>query len=174
MTAVRYAGSVIVGLLVAEVVAAVAVARATSWDAAVLLLIALSALGAVLVRRELSMVVRSRHRGQPRSILAATDGLADTAVRIGGSLLVLIPGFVTAAAGLLLLLPPVRVAVRRRAGARWARRLAPVMGRTSVFRRGGGGAEQPRDDDHVVIEGTVGERGTTRPVNLRKHPDARS
>ena len=101
----------LLALLVLEVAALVAVAQLVGLSWTLLLLVALSVLGGWLLRREGVRAWR-RFRAAAQSGppgLQATDGL----VGLGGALLLAVPGFVTAAAGLSLLLPPVRVLARR-------------------------------------------------------------
>lgn len=162
----RYAGPVTAGVVVAEIVAAAAVADALSWGLTALLLLALSLSGLALLRRELAAAVHAgRGRRRNRSPLDTADSVADAAAGVGGALLVAIPGFVTGVLGLVLVfVPPARRGVRRALGPRWARRLGPLVARTQPRR-------QPRRDrDHDVIEGEV---ATDRPplVDLTKRPD---
>jgi UPF0716 protein FxsA len=157
---VRYAGPISVVGIVVEIIAAVAVAHATSWGLTIIVLVALSLFGVELVRREIFAAVRGVRAGRgvsgdPEQL--AGIQLADAAVRVGGALLVLVPGFVTAAAGLLLLFPPVRLAARRIVGPRWARRLHPVMSRRPGW-PGGGSSAHPGSTfarGHDVIDGEV-------------------
>src|SRR5262245_24744544 len=94
-------------LAIAEIVVFVAVVHALGGAWAVLLLLAFSFLGAALLRRE-------GVRGWRAFRLAAEKGrppgaqVSDSLVGLGGALLLAVPGFITAVAGLLLLLPPVR------------------------------------------------------------------
>ena len=94
-------------LVIAEITVFVLVAHAIGWWWAVLAGVATSVLGAVLAKRE---GVRAWQRlrsavseGRPPGGDAST-GVAGLA----GALLLLTPGFITDAAGLLLLIPPVR------------------------------------------------------------------
>ena len=116
-----------------------------SWIGAVptvLLLLAVSLLGAALLRRE---GLRAW-----RAFSAATAGgrvpgreVADGVLVVLGGALLLTPGFVTDAVGLLLLLPPVRAAVRqsltRYAGRRLLGGIVPPPGREPGSRGPGGG-----------------------------------
>ncbi|HET8682662.1 MAG TPA: FxsA family protein [Micromonosporaceae bacterium] len=101
----------LLALLALEVAALVAVARLVGLSWTLLLLVALSVLGGWLLRREGVRAWRrfrtAAQSGPPGR--HATDGV----VGLGGALLLAVPGFVTAALGLFLLLPPVRVLARR-------------------------------------------------------------
>lgn len=97
-------------LLALEVAALVAVAHLIGLAWTLLLLVALSVLGGWLLRRE---GVRAWRRFRT----AAQSGppgrhVTDGVVGLGGALLLAVPGFVTAALGLFLLLPPVRALAR--------------------------------------------------------------
>ncbi|HET8660624.1 MAG TPA: FxsA family protein [Micromonosporaceae bacterium] len=98
-------------LLVLEVAALVAVAQLVGLSWTLLLLVALSVLGGWLLRREGVRAWRrfrtAAQSGPPGR--HATDGV----VGLGGALLLAVPGFVTGAVGLFLLLPPVRALARR-------------------------------------------------------------
>lgn len=142
-------------LIVAEIVAFVAVAHATSWGLAILLLLATSIVGGAIARRTavgaFRRMVEARRGGRP------PDGaVADSAVAFAGSVLLFLPGFVTDAIGLLMVLPPTRrlarVVVGRRLAARMLRRRG-ARGRT--FRTGP--RRPPTGDSHDVIEGTLEE-----------------
>lgn len=112
-------------LIIAEIVVFVLVADAIGLGWALLLALATMVLGAYLLKKE---GVRGWHRfrsavaeGRPPG-REAGDGL----VGLGGALLLLAPGFLTAAAGLLLFLPPVR-ALGRAQVRRWAEsRISPA------------------------------------------------
>lgn len=75
------------------------------------LLLVISIVGAWLVKRQgLAVVRRIREQQQAGQVPAAA--LIDGALILVAGVLLLTPGFVTDAAGLLLLLPPVRAGVR--------------------------------------------------------------
>jgi UPF0716 protein FxsA len=98
-------------LAVAEIVVFLAVVHALGAGWALLLLAAVSLAGMVLLRRE-------GIRGWRRFRAAADEGrppgpqVSNSLVGLLGALLLALPGFVTGAAGLLLLLPPGRVLAR--------------------------------------------------------------
>jgi UPF0716 protein FxsA len=99
-------------LAVAEIVVFVAVVHALGGAWALLLLAAVSLAGMVLLRRE-------GIRGWRRFRAAADEGrppgpqVSNSLVGLLGALLLVLPGFVTGVAGLLLLLPPGRLLARR-------------------------------------------------------------
>jgi UPF0716 family protein affecting phage T7 exclusion len=112
--------TVAVGILlvpVVEIAVAVAVARGIGGGLTVLLVLLGSVLGLVLLRREGAGALRDVRDRRPGSLAPAAAG--DRALRVVAALLLVFPGLLTDAVGLLLLLPPVRVAV----GAVLARRL---------------------------------------------------
>ncbi len=127
-------------LLAAEVATLIWVAGQIGVAEAILLLVVVSALGPWLVRRAgVGTWRRARERLGVGEVPGreATDGL----LLFGAGALICVPGFITDAVGLLLLLPPVRAGVRRllvvRLG-RWAavgRPPTSVVGRTRARRR---------------------------------------
>ena len=109
-----------------ELWAVVAVAGQIGLGWTVLLLIALSVLGVVLIRSQ-GLAVWRRANAELAAGRMPTRSLVDGAmVLLGGSLLI-IPGFVTDAVGLLLLLPPTR-ALLRPLVLRWMERRAARAG----------------------------------------------
>ena len=99
-------------LAVAEIAAFVAVVHAIGGAWALLLLAVSCVAGLALLRRE-------GVRGWRAFRSAAEDGrppgpqVTDSLVGLGGALLLAVPGFITAIAGLVLLLPPGRLLARR-------------------------------------------------------------
>jgi UPF0716 protein FxsA len=91
----------------------------------VALLLLVSAAGAWLVKREGLSVIR-RAQGQLREGRVPTTELVDGVLIVLAGALLVSPGFVTDAAGVLLLLPPVRLALRSYARRRLARRAGVV------------------------------------------------
>jgi UPF0716 protein FxsA len=102
---------VFVILAIAEIVAFVLLAKAIGLVWAILIAIVTSAIGLALLRREGS-------RGWRRFRTAVAEGRppgragVDGAVGLLGAVLLLTPGFISDAAGLLLLAPPIRAAAR--------------------------------------------------------------
>lgn len=112
-------------LVLAEIIVFVLVARAIGWPLAVLAGLATMAVGAVLLQRE-------GVRGWRRFRAAVAEGrpaggeVTDGLTGLLGALLLLTPGFVTDAAGLLLLLPPVRAVARGQVRRFAERRISPA------------------------------------------------
>ncbi|MCU4186231.1 FxsA family protein [Acidiferrimicrobium sp. IK] len=106
-------------LVVAEIAALVAVADRIGVFQAVGLLIVVSLCGPWLVRRAGFGVWR---RAQERLALGGAPDreVLDGVLLLAAGLLICVPGFITDAIGILLLLPPVRAVVRRRASRRAA------------------------------------------------------
>jgi Protein affecting phage T7 exclusion by the F plasmid len=149
--------------LVVEIVALVALASAIGVGWTLLVLLAGSAVGLWLARREGVRAAQAladalSQRRVPHAEL--TDGLLVAA----GGVLLFVPGLVTDVAGALLLLPPTRSLVRRRL-VRAAEQRAPGL-RTARIRSQGpvvdgevvppSPEQQARRGGHLVIEGTVG------------------
>ena len=115
----------LVVLAIAEVVVFILLAKAIGLLWALLIALATSVVGAVLLRREGA-------RGWRRFRAAVAEGRppgregADGAVGLLGALLLLTPGFLTDAAGLLLLAPPVRAYARRQVRRAAERRISPA------------------------------------------------
>ncbi|HYN96302.1 MAG TPA: FxsA family protein [Pilimelia sp.] len=114
-----------------EVVVFILVTRWLGLPAAMLLFLAMSVLGVVLLRREGVRAWRrfraAAEAGQPPGVRVA-DGL----VGLVGALLLAVPGFVSGVLGLGLLLPPSR-SLARRAVQRVAERRMPSMVAGDVF-----------------------------------------
>jgi UPF0716 protein FxsA len=91
------------------------------WDTLALLLL-ISLVGAWLVRRQGLAVMRSAQEELAQGRMPGV-ALADGVLVLAAGGLLLVPGFVTDAIGLLLLLPPMRAGVRRWLRRRWTRRL---------------------------------------------------
>ena len=109
-----------------------------------LLLLAVSLVGAAVVRREGSRAWRA-FRGAVASGRPPATEVADGAMLLVGGTLLLTPGFVTDIVGLVLVLPPTRALLRRRLTAHVARRLVvhtlgvdPLAGRRPAPRRAAG------------------------------------
>lgn len=135
-------GPLAAALIVAEIVAFVAVAHATSWGLAILLLLATSIVGGSLARRTAVGAFRRLGEARRTGQEPADAAVADSAVALAGCVLLVLPGFVTDALGLSMVFAPTRRLLRRVVG----RRLA-----TRLLRRG-----------HVRIRTTRREPGRTR------------
>jgi UPF0716 protein FxsA len=104
-----------IAVVVLEILVIVKVAAAVSFPVTLLLLIALSAGGAWIVKREGLSALR-RIRAGLRSGRVPTTDVIDAALIVLAGALLLPPGFVTGALGLLLVIPFVRRGVRLGAG----------------------------------------------------------
>ncbi len=117
---------------IAEIAVAIAVADQIGWGWTLLTLLGLSVLGVVVIRgtfraaREIAITTPSVSAAP-----AAGARAADAGFRLLGGFLLVIPGFITGAIGLLLLLPPVRGLARIAAGNAMIRRY-PSMQTTLI------------------------------------------
>ena len=113
-------------LAIAEIAVFIAVAHALGGGWAVLLGAAASLTGMILLRRE-------GIRGWRRFQAAAAEGrpagpqVSNSLIGLLGALLLAVPGFVTAVAGLLLLLPPGRQIARRQVERHTERRVGGAV-----------------------------------------------
>jgi UPF0716 protein FxsA len=110
----RWLGIAAVGavlLLAAEVTVFVLVAQAIGLAWALLLLIVMSVLGTVLLRREGMRGWRRFRSAVGEGRPPGREGI-DGLVGLIGPVLLIVPGFITDAAGLLLALPPLRAVAR--------------------------------------------------------------
>ncbi len=98
-------------LPVLEIYLITQVAGQIGWPLAIVLVIAISAAGAWLVRRE-GLGVIGRVRDSIRAGRMPADDLADGAMIFFASALMLTPGFLTDALGLAFLIPPIRAVLR--------------------------------------------------------------
>jgi UPF0716 protein FxsA len=155
----RWLGVAVVALLVlavVEVALFILVAKAIGLAWALALVIAASAVGGWLLRREGARGWRrfrdALDAGRPPG-REATDGL----VGLVGALLLVVPGFLTDVAGLVLLTPPVRALsrgrVRRIAESRISPSVAGDLFGPRRVRRGSSDAGTPVDGD--VVEGEI-------------------
>ena len=99
-------------LAVVEIAAFVAVVHAVGGAAAILLLAASCVAGLLLLRREGVRGWRAFRRAAEAGRPAGAQ-VSNSLVGLLGALLLAVPGFVTAVAGVVLLLPPGRIAARR-------------------------------------------------------------
>jgi len=152
---------------VAEVVVFVLVVRWIGGPAAVLLALATSVLGMVLLRREGIRAWRrfrsALEAGEPPGVRVA-DGL----VGLVGALMLALPGFLSDALGLLLVLPPsrglARRAVQRVAETRMSSGMAgDVFGPRRVRVRRGPRPDPPRVADPTVPSQPGPKAGPDRP-----------
>ncbi len=144
--------------VVVEVLAGLWVADRIGAAATILLILATSALGSVLLRavtaRGLARVRRAAAEGRPpaREAVDALNGLA-------GALLITVPGLVSTALGLLLLAPPLRPVARGVEASLIRRRLGGIRLYRGPF---------VTDDDPGVVDGEVIEEHDDGPP--RRYP----
>lgn len=108
---------------VVELAVAVLVASRIGVLRTVLIVVATSLLGSLLVRSEGIAALRGVQRDLARGVPPGL-GLMNGVLRVFGALLLLIPGLITSVLGLLLLIPPIRVIVAPLVVARLAARAA--------------------------------------------------
>ncbi len=126
------------------------------------LLLVVSLLGAALLRREGARTWRAFRGATAAGRVPAGEVVEGAVVLFAGALL-LTPGFVTDAVGLLLLLPPVRVLVRRSLTAYAGRRLLGGVGGLGGLSGGRGSARRGgRVVDGEVVDPDDGPRGHER------------
>ncbi len=141
---------VLIGAFVLEVFVFVEVGRAIGWLLAVVLLLGTSVLGMRLLRiqgrsaiERVSLAV-SEHRAPAR---AAIDGALGSL----GCVLLVVPGFVTDALGVLLLLPLTRKLTRRWISRHYAGRMMSFVATAGRFAPGDRG-ERPADVESTVVD----------------------
>ena len=146
--------AVIICIPIAEIYLIVRVGDLIGVWPTVLILLASSAAGALLLRHQGRAAMRNFRSALDQGRVPARETFDGALVICGGALL-LTPGFLTDAIGLLLLLPPSRDLFRA-LGERLARsRIRAASGSSAWgFTGAGGRARGPRPDD---IEGTAEE-----------------
>ncbi len=112
-----------------EIYVAVLVAHVIGGWQTLLLLAALSIAGIYLTKLA-GFGVIARVRRQLAAGQMPTNELIDGALVLTGGVLLVVPGFVTAAAGLLLFFPPTRVGARRLVKRRFTGRITYLRGST--------------------------------------------
>jgi UPF0716 protein FxsA len=140
----------LIGVPVLEIVAFVEVGRAIGWLAAIVLLIATSLVGVRLLR------VQGRSAIEGVSLAVAEQRSPGRAVVYGalgflGSLLLVVPGFVTDVLGVLLLLPPTRALTRRWISHHYGSRAMSFLATAGRFTPGGR-PTRPADVDSTAID----------------------
>ena len=118
--------------LIAEIAAFVAVGSQIGfvWD--VLLLIGVSALGPFVVKR-VGLAVLGRTRDRLARGEVPTREVLDGVVVLAGGLMIMVPGFIGDALGLLLMIGPVRHLLIGAFGSRLGRRIQTVRAGRSTF-----------------------------------------
>lgn len=145
-----------------ELAVVVALAATIGFGWTVLLLVGTFALGLALAGSQWRRQVQRLQSGLASPQGAVTDG----ALVALGTVLTVVPGLVTSALGVLLLLPPTRAAARPAVTALAARRLGRVPLIVTVP---GGTAYRPDRVDY--IDGEVIDVTEVEPPSLPKHPD---
>jgi UPF0716 protein FxsA len=111
---------------VAELIVIIQVGAAIGAFEAVGLLILVTVLGTWIVKRE-GLAALQRAQRETESGRMPTDSLLDGIILLVAGCLLIFPGFLSDFLGVLLLLPPVRVLVRRWLVARYGRRITGVV-----------------------------------------------
>jgi UPF0716 protein FxsA len=107
----------LIAVPIIEIGVAIWVASAIGWWNTIGLLVLLSIIGIWVVKRQgLGILATLQRSAQQREV--PTKELMDRFMKAVGGVLLVIPGFVTAAIGMLLFLPPVRSLIRGAAGKR--------------------------------------------------------
>ncbi len=146
--------------LVVELAVVVTLVSTIGFGWTVLAVLGTSVLGFVLAGSQVK-----RHLQRLRAGLATPQGaVTDSALVALGTLLVFLPGLVTTAAGLLLLMPPTRVVARPVLTAMAARRMPLITVATAAA-----GRSKPGRGDY--IEGEVIDVVDVEPPALPRTPD---
>jgi UPF0716 protein FxsA len=136
----------------AELFVIIQVAHAIGLVPTLVVLLGVSIAGAWLLKREGLAAWRRVRETSARGVMPATE-VADGAMVLLGGALLLTPGFITDAAGLLLLVPRVRVSLRggiRRLLWSWGRSRLRVVGTAGSVAHRVYTARVERDDRPVV------------------------
>ena len=155
---VRWAPLALLGVMLAELAAFIGLGYLIGFGWTVLLVVAVSLVGLVLLRREGLRAwrgFREAARGGAPPGRQVTDGL----VGLGGAMLLAAPGLVTSAAGAALLVPPVRRWARQRMQVSAERRMSSAeAGQVFGPRRVWAQRDQPAGGpDTDVVEGEIVE-----------------
>jgi UPF0716 protein FxsA len=116
--------ALLIGAIV-ELYVFVQVAGAIGFLNALGLVILLSLIGAWLAKRQ-GVAVWRRAQQQMANRRVPTAHLTDAFIVLLAGILLLVPGFVSGAIGLLLLLPPIRMVVRRLLIGRWSDKISLI------------------------------------------------
>ena len=142
-----------------EVLAFIEVGEAIGWLLALLLLIGTSLLGVRLLRMQGRAAVERLALARSGSSRPTADGAIDSALGFLGAALLAVPGFVTDALGVLLLLRPTRTLARRRLSRHYAARLMRFLSRTTRFAGAGARARPPADVDSTAFDDDFDQLG---------------
>ena len=146
--------------LVVELAVVVALVSTIGFGWTVLALLGTSLVGFVLAGSQVK-----RHINRLRSGLTTPQGaVTDSAMVALGTVLVFMPGLITTAAGLLLLLPPTRAVARPVLTALAARRMPLITVATAAASRSGAGRQD-------YIDGEVVDVVDVEPQALPRKPD---
>lgn len=126
MKRLRWIPVAVLLLGLAEFFVLIGVAQLVGLPLAILIMLGLSLVGGVLLRSE-GLRAWRRLRAAQRSGGPVGDGVLDGAVGLLAGVLFLIPGYLSALAGLLLFIPPVRELVRTRMRGATERRVPSQM-----------------------------------------------
>ena len=175
MTVVIWLFVAFIVLPVAEIWLITQVAGELGWVPTLLLVIAVSAAGAFLVRRE-GIGVISRVRGSLEGGRIPTNDLADGAMIFFASALMLTPGFLTDGVGLALLIPPIRAVLRPPIVAFFKRKVDVRVAGLGGARSGGpfgsfGPFENPRRRDAFDVDGDIVSDQTPGPDDQSDFPE---
>lgn len=161
---IRWAPAATLLVGAAEILAFVGLSQLIGVWLTLLLVVAVSLVGLVLVRRE---GLRAWRGFRQAAAGGAPPGprVTDGVVGLGGALLLAAPGLLTGLAGAALLTPPVRALARSRVQARAERRMSSAQAgevfgprRVRVDRAQPAAADQPGDGDEVVEGEIVDDR----------------
>jgi UPF0716 protein FxsA len=139
---------ILIALLIAEIYVLITVGGWIGAGYTILLLIAGSVLGAFLLKREGSRAFRAFREALDTRRPPHRE-IADGVIIVLGGLLMVLPGFISDVVGLLCLLPPTRVLIRRGLFGVVLRRVPLPLRRSS---------RRPDRPDSTVIEGEMDPR----------------
>ena len=152
----------ILGYLVIELAAFVLMVKFLGLPWAILISIAAAVVGFLVLRSQGRKVFGELRRAS-RNEVDARAPLTDTALLAAASILMVIPGIVSTVLGTVLLIPPVRKAVRPAVMAFGAVKFAGAVDRAGLYATGVYGGGQ-------VIDGTVVDVPTYDPTGLPDRP----
>lgn len=154
-TASPWAPLAALAVFLIEIVVFIGLGNVVGYPVAVLMLVLVSLVGLVLVRRE---GMRAWHGFNQAMQAGAQPGpqVTDGLVGLGGALLLAVPGLVTGLAGAALLTPPVRERARQRMQQRVERRMSGNEAAAAFGpRRVRVHHPRPAAADEPVIEGEI-------------------